>query len=156
MLCGIVQGDIIVEICDVDNQSLVNIVGLGKVTAVVSKDTVGRLMVLCARQPGLSAVWEALLGTDGEQDCWCCMRVGQSGCSQGGPVGCGRRPLDQLLMATADAAPARSLVDNFGSLGDPAGHQTVHRGDSCQGCKAGCHYVPAYAYKLLGNIYGAT
>eukprot|EP00891_Asterochloris_glomerata_P008880 jgi/Astpho2/8880/Aster-05510 len=64
---GGLQGDIIAEICDVDNQSLVNIVGLGKVTAVVSKDTVGRLMVLCARQPGLSAVWEALLGTDGAQ-----------------------------------------------------------------------------------------
>ncbi len=78
VLCG-VQGDIIAEICDVDNQSLVNIVGLGKVTAVVSKDTVGRLMVLCARQPGLSAVWEALLGTDGEQDCWSCIRACQSG-----------------------------------------------------------------------------
>ena len=92
VLCG-VQGDIIAEICDVDNQSLVNIVGLGKVTAVVSKDTVGRLMVLCARQPGLSAVWEALLGTDGEQDCWSCIRACQSGCSQGGTVA--HRPLDQ-------------------------------------------------------------
>ena len=30
------------------------------------QDIIGRLMILCARQPGLSGVWEALFQTEGK------------------------------------------------------------------------------------------
>ena len=30
------------------------------------QDIIGRLMILCSRQPGLSGVWEALFQTEGK------------------------------------------------------------------------------------------
>ncbi len=35
------------------------------------QDIIGRLMILCARQPGLSGVWEALFQTEGKPVCRC-------------------------------------------------------------------------------------
>ena len=48
-----------------DNDQLVRMVGGDLVETVVSHDIIGRLMIQCARQPGLASVWEQLLGFDG-------------------------------------------------------------------------------------------
>ena len=67
--CGItgdaLQGHIVVEVCDMDNEPLVRMVGGSAVETVVSHDIIGRLMIQCARQPGLATVWEQLMGFDG-------------------------------------------------------------------------------------------
>lgn len=55
----------VVELCDLDNKELVHLVGGAKVETVVAHDVVGRLMIQCARQPGLGMVMEALLGFEG-------------------------------------------------------------------------------------------
>ncbi|KAK9813412.1 hypothetical protein WJX73_006994 [Symbiochloris irregularis] len=59
------QGHIVAEVCDMDNDALVRMVGGDMVETVVSHDIIGRLMIQCARQPGLASVWEQLLGFDG-------------------------------------------------------------------------------------------
>lgn len=59
------QGHIVVEVCDMDNELLVRMVGGIAVETVVSHDIIGRLMIQCARQPGLATVWEQLMGFDG-------------------------------------------------------------------------------------------
>ena len=48
-----------------DNEALVRMVGGNAVETVVSHDIIGRLMIQCARQPGLATVWEQLMGFDG-------------------------------------------------------------------------------------------
>ena len=48
-----------------DNEALVRMVGGDVVETVVSHDIIGRLMIQCARQPGLATVWEQLMGFDG-------------------------------------------------------------------------------------------
>ena len=55
----------VVELCDLDNKELVHLVGGAKVETVVAHDVVGRLMIQCARQPGLGMVMESLLGFEG-------------------------------------------------------------------------------------------
>ena len=40
-------------------------VGGDLVETVVAHDVIGRLMIQCARQPGLAQIWEALLGFEG-------------------------------------------------------------------------------------------
>lgn len=50
------------EMCDVDNEPLVKLVGQDKVETVVAHDIIGRLMIQCARQPGLAGVWAVLMG----------------------------------------------------------------------------------------------
>lgn len=59
------QGHIVVEVCDLDSEPLVRMVGGSSVETVVSHDIIGRLMIQCARQPGLATVWEQLMGFDG-------------------------------------------------------------------------------------------
>lgn len=56
------QGHIVCEMCDVDNEPLVKLVGQDKVETVVAHDIIGRLMIQCARQPGLAGVWAVLMG----------------------------------------------------------------------------------------------
>jgi len=58
---------IVVEMCDIDNRELVMLVGGGKVETVVAHDIIGRLMVQCARQPGLAQILEQLLGFAGDE-----------------------------------------------------------------------------------------
>ena len=58
------------EVCDLDNEQLVRMVGLDRVETVVSHDMIGRLMLLCARQPGLAIVWESIIGFEGRQTLW--------------------------------------------------------------------------------------
>ena len=59
------QGHICAEVCDIDNEPLIKMVGPEIIQTVVSHDIIGRLMIQCARQPGLAAVWEQLMGFDG-------------------------------------------------------------------------------------------
>lgn len=61
------NGHIVCEICDIDNEDLVRIVGKNTVETFVSHDIIGRLMIQCARERGLSLVLESLLGFDGDE-----------------------------------------------------------------------------------------
>lgn len=58
------DGHVVVEVTDMDNEPLVRLVGGANVETVVSHDVIGRLMLQCARQPGLAYVFEDLLGFD--------------------------------------------------------------------------------------------
>ncbi|XP_065881577.1 ion channel CASTOR-like isoform X5 [Euphorbia lathyris] len=56
------RGHIVVELSDLDNEVLVKLVGSDLVETVVAHDVIGRLMIQCARQPGLAQIWEDILG----------------------------------------------------------------------------------------------
>ena len=58
---------VVVEMSDIDNDELVHLVGKGMVETVVAHDIIGRLMIQCARQPGLAHILEKLLGFDGDE-----------------------------------------------------------------------------------------
>lgn len=45
-----------VELGDLDNEVIVKLVGGDLVETVVAHDVIGRLMIQCARQPGLAQV----------------------------------------------------------------------------------------------------
>jgi hypothetical protein len=60
-------GHVVAEMRDVDNESLVQMVGGGNVETVVSHDIVGRLMLMAARQPGLASVYDSILGFEGDE-----------------------------------------------------------------------------------------
>lgn len=55
------DGHVVVEISDLDNEPLVKLVGGELVETVVAHDVIGRLMIQCARQPGLAQVQPAFL-----------------------------------------------------------------------------------------------
>ena len=59
------EGHIVVEMMDMDNQPLVKMVAADDVETLVAHDVIGRLMIQCARQPGLAMVWNSLLGFEG-------------------------------------------------------------------------------------------
>ena len=61
------QGHVIAEMRDIDNTSLVEVVGGSSVETIVSHDVVGRLMIQAARQHGLADVYGALLGFEGDE-----------------------------------------------------------------------------------------
>ena len=61
------QGHIVAEMRDVDNEVLVQMVGVDSVDTVVSHDLVGRLMLMSARQPGLARVYSSVLGFEGDE-----------------------------------------------------------------------------------------
>ncbi len=66
-------GHIVAEMRDIDNTSLVDLVGAESVETVVSHDVVGRLMIQAARMRGLAEVYSCLLGFDGDEiytKCW--------------------------------------------------------------------------------------
>ena len=50
------KGHIVVELSDIDNESYVKKVGGDHVETVVAQDVLSRLMIQCARQPGLAQV----------------------------------------------------------------------------------------------------
>ncbi|KAM3750131.1 hypothetical protein ACB098_04G014000 [Castanea mollissima] len=56
------RGHIVVELSDLDNEVLVKLVGGDLLQTVVAHDVIGRLMIQCARQPGLAQIWEDILG----------------------------------------------------------------------------------------------
>lgn len=57
-------GHVVVEVIDVDNEPRIKHAGGELVETVVAKDVITRLMVQCARQPGLAQVWKDILGFD--------------------------------------------------------------------------------------------
>lgn len=61
------QGHVVAEVRDIDNEPLVKLVGGTAVETMVSHDVIGRLMLMSVRQPGLAKVYEALLGFDGDE-----------------------------------------------------------------------------------------
>jgi len=58
------QGHVVVEVIDVENEPRIKQAGGEFVETVVAKDVITRLMVQCARQPGLAQVWKDILGFD--------------------------------------------------------------------------------------------
>lgn len=50
------RGHVVVEMCDLDNEHLVKLVGGEFIETIVSHDVIGRLMIQCAMQPGLAQV----------------------------------------------------------------------------------------------------
>eukprot|EP00051_Salpingoeca_urceolata_P014006 m.177469 g.177469 ORF g.177469 m.177469 type:complete len:695 (+) comp17966_c0_seq2:173-2257(+) len=56
---------IVVELCDMDNEQLVQLVGKNRVETVVSHDVIGRLMIQCARQPMMGQILAEILSFDG-------------------------------------------------------------------------------------------
>lgn len=67
------RGHIVVELSDLDNEQLVKMVGGQLVETVVAHDVIGRLMIQCARQPGLAQIWEDILGFESCEfymNCW--------------------------------------------------------------------------------------
>ncbi|KAK4359670.1 hypothetical protein RND71_021899 [Anisodus tanguticus] len=64
-LTGVKEGlrsHLVVDLSDLDNEVLVKLVGGDLVETVVAHDVIGRLMIQCARQPGLAQIWEDILG----------------------------------------------------------------------------------------------
>jgi len=51
----------------VDNLELVKLIAPGMCEVIVAHDIIGRLMIQCARQPGLAHVLENLMGFDGDE-----------------------------------------------------------------------------------------
>lgn len=105
-----------VEVCDMDNEPLVRMVGGSAVETVVSHDIIGRLMIQCARQPGLATVWEQLMGFDG---------------------GCSHEGLQGTLSSSLPSAPLcldqsfdSSLQDNEANLCRPLFSMLTHPGVS--------------------------
>jgi len=60
-------GHVVAEVCDIDNEPLMRLVGGKQLATVVSHDVTGRIMLQCALQQGLAFVFEDLLGFDGAE-----------------------------------------------------------------------------------------
>jgi Trk K+ transport system NAD-binding subunit len=60
-------GHVVAELKDRENQRLLRMVGGEKVEPVIAHDMVGRLMVQCARQPGLGQIYASMLGFEGNE-----------------------------------------------------------------------------------------
>lgn len=61
------NGHIVAEVRDIDNEPLVRLMGGRDVETMVSHDVLGRLMLMSARQPGLASVYQEVLGFDGDE-----------------------------------------------------------------------------------------
>ena len=61
------EGHIVAEVRDVDNEPLIQLVGGDNVETVVSHDVIGRLMLMAARESGLAKVYDEILGFDGDE-----------------------------------------------------------------------------------------
>ena len=64
---GNLNGHVVCEVRDVDNEPLVALVGGEVCETVVSHDIIGRLMLMAARQPGIARVYNSILGFDGDE-----------------------------------------------------------------------------------------
>jgi len=58
---------VVVEMQDWDNKDLVEMIASDIAEVIVAHDVIGRLMIQCARQPGLAHVLENLMGFDGSE-----------------------------------------------------------------------------------------
>eukprot|EP00286_Rhodomonas_abbreviata_P025993 CAMPEP_0181292280 /NCGR_PEP_ID=MMETSP1101-20121128/2421_1 /TAXON_ID=46948 /ORGANISM="Rhodomonas abbreviata, Strain Caron Lab Isolate" /LENGTH=789 /DNA_ID=CAMNT_0023396737 /DNA_START=350 /DNA_END=2721 /DNA_ORIENTATION=+ len=61
------KAHVVVEMQDVDNRDLVNMIGQDMVEVIVAHDVIGRLMIQCARAPGLAHVLENMMGFEGAE-----------------------------------------------------------------------------------------
>lgn len=61
------EGHVVVELKKPANRELLALVGGDRVETVVAEDMLGRLMIQCARQPGLAQVYASMLGFDGNE-----------------------------------------------------------------------------------------
>jgi len=59
-------GHMVVELCQSDNRSHVELIGGRLIETVCTHDILGRCMIQCARSPGLAAVMEQILGFKGD------------------------------------------------------------------------------------------
>jgi ion channel POLLUX/CASTOR len=64
---GKLNGHVVCEVRDVDNEPLVSLVGGDVCETIVSHDIIGRLMLMAARQPGIARVYNSILGFDGDE-----------------------------------------------------------------------------------------
>ncbi|KAK3251646.1 hypothetical protein CYMTET_39021 [Cymbomonas tetramitiformis] len=60
-------GHIVAEVRDIDNEPLLKLIGREQVETLVSHDVVGRLMLMSVREPGLSSVYQSVLGFEGNE-----------------------------------------------------------------------------------------
>jgi len=58
---------VVVEVQDIDNQDLFPLVAPDFAEVVVTHDIIGRLMIQCARCPGLASVLEEMMGFEGSE-----------------------------------------------------------------------------------------
>ena len=58
---------VVVEVQDVDNEDLFPLVAPDFAEVVVTHDIIGRLMIQCARCPGLANVLEEMMGFEGSE-----------------------------------------------------------------------------------------
>ena len=110
------EGHMVVEMQDVDNEPLVRMVGGSDVETVVAHDVIGRLMIQCARQPGLAQVWNDVLGFEG------CEFYAKSWDSLVG------KTFDEAVVSFEEAAPLGILRDGAVLLNPPRG-EIVREGD---------------------------
>jgi hypothetical protein len=61
------RGFIVAEVAQLDNEAIVKDIGGDLVETVVSHAIMGRLMIQCARHPGLASVYHSLLGFEGSE-----------------------------------------------------------------------------------------
>mmetsp|Transcript_28414 Transcript_28414/g.60182 ORF Transcript_28414/g.60182 Transcript_28414/m.60182 type:complete len:1000 (+) Transcript_28414:244-3243(+) len=61
------QCHVVIEVQDIDNQELFPLVAPDFAEVVVTHDIIGRLMIQCARCPGLASVLEEMMGFEGSE-----------------------------------------------------------------------------------------
>ncbi|KAH9097991.1 hypothetical protein LEN26_016795 [Aphanomyces euteiches] len=61
------NGHVVGDTSDIDNEPLLELVGGSVLESLVSNDIMGRLIVMCSRSPGLAKVYDALLGFSGNE-----------------------------------------------------------------------------------------
>lgn len=61
------SGHLVAEVCDVDNEPLLQLVGGKHIETFVSHDVLGRLMLMSVRQKGLASVYDTMLGFEGNE-----------------------------------------------------------------------------------------
>ena len=61
------RGHVVVELMDIDNRSIVELIGEPMVETVVSHDIIGRLMLLAARNPGVNGVYDEVFGFQNDE-----------------------------------------------------------------------------------------
>ena len=61
------KGHIVAELQDIDNRTIVELIGARTVETVISHEISGRLMLMASRQPGLAVVYDAVFGYHGTE-----------------------------------------------------------------------------------------
>ena len=64
---GGLDGHIVAEVRDVDNEPLLRLVASSNIETIVSHDIIGRLMIMAVRMKGLTRVFGSVLGFEGDE-----------------------------------------------------------------------------------------